>query len=498
MDHDFIFQNLVMEPFEIKVFEDVKISQHINEHSTLYVKALISDEDSTKYVNECREGKEVTLSYMDSQGKKCKLFQGIIQSVDEYFLRGSSSLEIRAISYTYLLDIDKKSRTFQNKSMKYRDMFDQVLGKHDSFDHMDHASDGKSLDELIVQYEETDWVFLQRMASHFETGLVSPLLCNHGVVEIGIPTGSRHSLDIYHYSLKKDMKKYMYFSQNGKSDVMEEDFVYYSIDSEIPMCIGDTVEFQGKSLIVNSVEAAVENGTLIYHAVLSRKNGMIMLRRENQNIIGCSLNASITEIQNDRVKVSIEIDQIAGHDPGSPQFFPYSTIYSSQDGSGWYCMPEKGDSVRIYFPDAIEDHSYAISSVHDAVSGGGSDEAGEGGGSGSGSGSGNAAGAGSYSGMRDDPSVKSLKNSDGKEIRLTPEGIYILSDGTNIILTDEGGVSIVSDKDIEFKSDQNIVISAEQDISIIGSTGVDLNCNDTSFIKMAENIEVIGQEVKAN
>ena len=57
---------------------------------------------------------------------------------------------------------------------------------------------------------------------------------------------------------------------------------------------------------------------------------------------------------------------------------------------------------------------------------------------------------------------------------------------------------MVSDQNIEFKSDQNIIIGAEQDVSIVGLSGVDLNCNDIASVKIEENVEVIGQEVKAN
>ena len=94
--------------------------------------------------------------------------------------------------------------------------------------------------------------------------------------------------------------------------------------------------------------------------------------------------------------------------------------------------------------------------------------------------------------------MKSLRNPSGKEIRLTPDGIYIISNGTTITLTDEDGVSVVSDQNIEFKSDKNIIIGAEQDVSIVGLSGVDLNCKDIAAVKINDNVEVIGQEVKAN
>lgn len=36
-------------------------------------------------------------------------------------------------------------------------------------------------------------------------------------------------------------------------------------------------------------------------------------------------------------------------------------------GSGWYCMPEKGDEIRLYIRTVKEKHAYVISSVHLAV-----------------------------------------------------------------------------------------------------------------------------------
>ena len=49
-------------------------------------------------------------------------------------------------------------------------------------------------------------------------------------------------------------------------------------------------------------------------------------------------------------------------------YFPYSTVAASPDGSGWYCMPKAGDSVRIFFPEKDEKEGYAVSSILGQVS----------------------------------------------------------------------------------------------------------------------------------
>ncbi len=484
MEENICFQNMEISPYEVKQLLDVRMECQVNEHSTFYFKAILSEEKKDSYVKKSRQGSNVTLSLKKEDGKSDILFQGMVQDVEVKVIQGTYYIEVYAISYSYLLDVEKKSRTFQNKKMSYNELAQQVCSDYEGAMVSDVVTKGKSIGQLIVQYEETDWEFLKRLASHFHTGLVNDIHFAQPKCYFGIPNNKEQTLHIYDYSVKKDLGKYLKLSKSGIDELVEQDFMYYQVGTELPVNIGDIVPFQGKTLYVYRVNACMQKGVFLYYLTLTTKKGMTQPYQWHERIAGCSLSAKVIEIQNDQVKVSLEVDEALGHSPGEPCFFPYSTIYSSQDGSGWYCMPEMGDHVRVYFPDAVEEHSYAISSVHEEVDpsiqpglGNTND---------------------SYSGKRDDPSVKSLRNQNGKEIRLTPGGIYIISDGTTITLTDEGGVSIISDQNIEFKSDQSIILNAEEDVNIIGLTGIDMSCNETASIKMKENVEVIGQEVKAN
>lgn len=489
------FQNLEVYPYVVEQLLDVRIDQRMNEHSTLYLKALVPDKVRDSYVKDGEQGSTLRLIANDSEGNREILFQGMVQNIEAKDVQGSYYIEIYAVSYSYLLDVEKKSRSFQNKQFAYNDLAQQIIAGYSNAGVRDVVTQGKSLEQLIVQYQETDWEFLKRLASHFHTGLINDVQFEGPRCYFGAPHNGEFTLQTSHYSVKKNMGKYLKLANAGMDGLQGQDFIYYQVETYFPAQIGDKVQFQGQTLFVYQIQGCIEKGIFIYHLTLTTKNGMAQPYQWHDRISGSSLNAKISAIENDRVKVSLEIDEASGHNPGKPCFFPYSTIYSSQDGSGWYCMPEMGDHVRIYFPDGIEEHSYAISSVHEEVDT--SMQQGRENGT-SDSGSKEAPGGGGYSGQRDDPSVKSLRNKDGKEIRLTPGGIYIIADGTTITLTDEGGVSIISDQNIELKSDHNIILNAEENINIVGNTGIDLSCNETASIKIEENIEVTGQEVKSN
>lgn len=495
-DTKITFQNLRIAPYEVRHLLEAEVTQRLNEHGTLYVKAILPEEHKDRYVERCTELSGISLAYIQADESESVLFQGLVRDIQVRNIGGIYYMEIRAVSYSYLLDIEKRTRTFQQKNMSYEMLMEQVAAGYERAGVADFASQGAAVGQLLVQYQETDWEFLRRLASHFHTGLVSDVYTPLPWIYFGIPIRNRMALSDTEYLIRMDAAKFLQLTGSGVPDLMEYDFLSYQVNCEQPVDIGDRIDWNGRPLYVSESFGRVENGIFSQLLTLTSKNAMCQPQQGNNRIAGCSLNGQVKEIKNDQVKVSFDMDAAAGHSPGTPCFFPYSTIYSSKDGSGWYCMPELGDCVRVYFPDETEDHAYAVSSVHYPVDPS-VNAAMQTGAAKPGAGSGAGAGGG-YSGQRDDPNVKSIRNKDGKEIRLTPEGVYILADGTYITLLDDGGVAITSDRDITFESKKNIVLYAEQDVTIVGDTGVDISCLETASIKMKEKVEIVGQEVNAN
>ena len=489
--------NLLVTPYEIRQLLEVKIQQKINEHGMLYLKGILSNAQEENYAELSTKGTNVALSALDAYGEEYIVFQGVVKDVSIQVAQEIRYIEVHAISYSYLLDVEKKSRSFQNKKNSYTDLAKQVTADYAAADVIDVVTNGVPTNKFIVQHMETDWEFLKRLASHFHTGLICDVRFDVPKYFFGIPEVPALELDNTDYSVKKDMQRFNRLSENGVTGLKEHDFICYEVETKCLMRIADAVMFRKKKLYVSEITSFAHKGLFISRLVLMPKKGLSQLHKKHNNIVGASFGGHILESKNDQVKVTLDIDK--GHDPGEPCFFPYSTIYSSQDGSGWYCMPETGDTVRIYCPDGEDDHAYAISSVHEQVdeaelhqrNSGANASGGSGGGGMRGSG-----GAGDYSGQRDDPSVKSLTYGD-KEIRLTPEGVYIIMDSAMITLTDEG-ITMMCENDIAFKSDKNIMLCAEEDVNIVGDSGVEIMCGDTAGILIEENVQVVGQEVHAN
>ncbi|MDR0286952.1 MAG: phage late control D family protein [Clostridiales bacterium] len=485
--------NLRVTPYKIEELLAVKIHQKINEHAMLHLKGILVSTQEERYIEFSATGINIALSVVDSSGEDYIIFQGVVKETKIYVERDTHYIEVQAVSYSYLMDVEKKSRSFQNKKMLYTDLIKQVTGDYPDSDVIDTASNGAPTNKFIIQHQTTDWEFVKRLASHFNTGLVCDIRFDSPKYFFGIPVGQTLELDSENYTVKKDMQRFNLLSQNGVDGISEQDFISYEIETNCIVRVGDTIVFQGKKLCVSEITSVADKGIFVSHLVVMPKKGLNQLYIPNSNIVGVSFSGHILESKNDQVKVSLDIDH--GYDPGDPCFFPYSTIYSSQSGSGWYCMPETGDTVRIYCPDGEDDHAYAISSVHEQVDPALQHKAPSGSRTGS-AGGGASGSAGGYSGQRDDPSIKSLVNSAGMEIRLTPDGIYIISDGASITML-KNGIEIQSDNDITFTSQQNIIMDAGLEVNITGDTEVTL-ASESSTVSMTDDVSIVGQEVKAN
>ncbi|MDY8026359.1 hypothetical protein UYY96_27830, partial [Paenibacillus polymyxa] len=140
--------------------------------------------------------------------------------------------------------------------------------------------------------------------------------------------------------------------------------------------------------------------------------------------------------------------------------------YASADNTGWYCMPEDGDSIRIYFPSYKEEEGYAISSVKrepQPSTGKSSATSGHATASTSSAGSKSSSALSAAAPAPDrmaDPAIKTLRTKYGKEIMLAPDQIVISGNGMSIAINDKTGIDIVSGKNVSISAASDIVMSS--------------------------------------
>lgn len=484
---------LRFEPYELVDIIEVRMSNRINEHAKLYIKGVLAlggqqqssegqEEDQT--VQQTNAGETAALYSIDEEGNIERLFQGIIRSIKQTQTTDLKYIEVEVFSSSYLLDIKKKSCSFQQMTATYDDIIALVAGKEVE---VQNRQDSKQIGKLIVQYKETNWEFLKRLASHFNTGLVPVVTSDQAQLYFGVCMGEKtKEIAVAAYSVQKKLGDYQTFEANdithSQPSLKDTDFVSYQIESFDRLYIGDAVTFLEHDLYVQNSQGTLEKGLIKYSYTLVSKTGMVQKDRFNENLIGVSLMAEVKTITKDQIQAHIvEIDP--AWDGSADWYFPYSTVFSSPDGSGWYCMPEPGDTVRIHFPNHKDEDAVAASAVNKDQSsqGQGRDAQSE--------------------EPRSDPDKKSFSNKYGKEVLFTPDGIYITNQAGQIYInmTDAEGITIVSAKDVVITAKENIYLKADKELLITAGENLTLKGRSSTMKMNKDNtIEIQGDKVLTN
>lgn len=453
-------------PFSFLSYEKIEICLEPNEHGKAIVVGVILEENEKEYVSLAIADTNVSIFAIDDTQTTVPLFTGVIEDFTIYSESGLRKLKILLVTASIKMDMVEITRTFQNETSTYHELL-QFIGDYPGYNFIMHEGEGSSLEKMIVQYKESDWVFIKRMASHFNTSIIVDYKSEKVRYHFGVPTEKPSiSVNPISYSMKKILTEYTYKTENEVEGFLENDAIYYElVDREIYE-LGQPITLSGKSLYIYSIISRLEKGELKHYYQCKTKNGFKVRRYTNLKVIGSSLAGVVDEVMTDVLRVFIFEDTRVEE---NRKWHPYSTVYSSPDGTGWYAMPEPGDEIRLYFPSDEEDEGYVINSVHLEPSNGE---------------------------LRQDPDKKSLRNKYGKEIQFTPTLLFMTNNnGLSITLNDEDGITILSDKKVTIAADESIFIdSVEADIQVIATEGIEMQKAE-SRVSITDNILFEGQEI---
>lgn len=428
----------------IEYLKDMKVSFKINEHVKLNLTAVLNSNES---IYNAINTKNIEVYY----GNDKTIFYGYVTNIDISNNEEVKEVKIEAKSMSYLLDIKSKSRSFQNQSMSISSLISTILGEYSSVNYIVNLPDS-SIGELLVQYEETDWEFLKRVISKYNLGIFTYCTSKNIELSLGTPNQNQNvDLSTVRYKVYKDLNEFSDISKNSLSDTCESEYVTYEVDSYDVLSIGDNVNFMSHSFNVLEGSYEICDGILLNRYKLRSRNGLRQKRDFNNKIIGSSLGGEIIGVQGELVQVHLDID--SSQSTSTAKWFKFSTMSASSDGSGWYCMPEIGDSVKVYFPTNDEDESFAVSAVSNYKQG-----------------------AGESKDRMGDPSTKYLRTSEDKEVRLTPNGINVSCNS--------------GQSEFNLSSDGTLSINSANNVNINSSGGINISANSSFLINAGESVNI--------
>ncbi len=511
MKNAITYKDIYLSLGEVISIDELEVCQSPNHHGELRLSAVLDNHPEEMAFYELPE--TVIVNYMED-GREKILFKGVIVDSSMKRVGNHRKVKLKAYDATYQMDLTRRTRSFQNTARTNHSVISEIMESYPGCICTKNIPE-EPIGQIWYQYEETDWEFLCRFVSRYSDSLYADATYESARFQAGL---SSQNVDTdwekSPYRMGKDLERYDALSQNGFSDLEPAEFVEYFIDSYEMHTLGSRVSFKGKQWYISSLKRKLVEGLLVCTYELRLKGAMLTTRKYNERITGISVDGKIAAVNRDKVQVTLNKDTT--REQGT-YWFPFSTVAASSDGSGWYSMPEKGDSIRVYFPTRDEKEAYVITK-HDshmpasppsgssALGGGGSTSgssgsssggggSSSGGGGGSSSGGGYSGGGGSSSGgsggyaggagsigagaggaaamaaadgaaekkedPMDDPSKRNIFTKDGNILQMVPDGVLMTAGKSSIAMFKTGNINFIAPAGITISAGKQISVSGK-------------------------------------
>ena len=402
----------------------------VNEHGWAVVEGE-AGKDALEQLQGAVAGREQVILVQDETGAEQPLFSGIIRTAGLITYGGYNRFHIELQSGTIQMDQVKRSRSFQNVGQTYSEVAQRVASGCENGAVIPTVGLDKPLGVPVIQYRETDWEFLKRMASWCGGVVVPETHYAYPRIWFGFPERSftcTFPEDCYTSGISQ-----RYYELGGPaSGFQRSDFFYYDVPSSQLCDLGWYTVFRGQEFLICEKWAKLERGELVFTYRLG-KPGLVYGRKQyNDKISGMTILGEVLSTERETVCLKLDIDK--GWNPGGP--YPYT--WRPETGNMMYCMPQVGTRVSLYFPNYDEQTAMAVNCVRTN---------------------------GSSCAQMSDPSKRSFVTEHGKEMNLYPTELSFMGGAT-------GMVKLADMEGIFFKSDKKITIVAKASVSIIAKKAV--------------------------
>ena len=437
-------------PFQPQHIEKLQITRTINDHAYLSVSGMLSEEQGAACIGQNMEEEPIVIRQLDERGQSVRrLFHGIVTRLSVHCFRGVYTFELEAASHSYQMDIQIKKRSYQDIHRTYDDLVTTMIRKYKFGDAIDTVTNNTKLGTFVLQYEETDWAFLKRLAARFGSVLVPEVTAASPKVFFGMPVGKLYKLE---RDVSYQVRRTFHELETGKPGRRAGSYVTYVFESLQYYALGDSIALpigSGKELVVVRAVTRMKDGLLLTRYDLQAEQDIRYARYENDQATGIALTGSVLQVQQDLVQLQLDIDP--KQDPAKACWFPVATRYAAEDHSGWYDMPEVGARVELYLPTSREHEAYVMDSRQHRQGQG-------------------------------EPDVKVWRHAQGSGVDMSEQELTLsTSGGFSITLHEGNGITVSSPGDVRIQGG-HVKLDAGQELSLTAGSALYLTGGASSMV----------------
>ncbi|SFR63906.1 hypothetical protein [Anaeromicropila populeti] len=355
---------------EVEV-HDFQMSIKPNEHATARVVVKYLCEITAEEVYGGLFDKRITIKSTAEENKGV-LFVGFVNQISVRIEGGINSennymeAEIELISTTIKMDLEKKCRSFQDVSFTY-----EALVKE-----MDCICKGcmkkaqsVKIEKPLIQYDETDWEFLLRIASHLHGQIIPVETAEKATIMFGLVKEGKVSerkegsinvkMTTFRATEYTYIKHFGRYLQTGfqEAAIKEKDFESYDAISMHNYNIGNETSYKNESLLICEKRAKSNGSEIEFSYQLGHETLNGLSPFYNERLHGRALEGKVLSVNEELVKIHLDIDKSQSESKA------YEYNWQPDTGNIFYCMPEKDMRVSLYIGAQDEREAIAINCI---------------------------------------------------------------------------------------------------------------------------------------
>lgn len=320
----------IIVPWEIQQIQSASFQEQFSEHIRFQFTALLPEDQAEETIARITEETTVEVQLIQEEEAK-PYFYGFVEQADLSLQGKVSLLSVTAVSYTAKLDRKKRSRSFYKTDVTWEEVLSAVKEGENRYSKFRYGAAwdlNEPIGVPVMQYQETDWEFLKRIAALKGMVVTPDATVAYPSFRFGPPqTGQPVLLQAEELGIVRDLKECMEEQvQAGKTEKEGFEEFYYTgvwIRSRTYHALGSKILWNQMAFVVTYLEGYEENGEFWYEMLAKAEGAIHAVYQGNQQIAGCSLEATIKERKGNVVSLRLDIDQ------GNP-------YYAKEEGRDWF------------------------------------------------------------------------------------------------------------------------------------------------------------------
>ena len=312
----------------------LEITSSQGEHGKL-VLTMEVDESMEAARAESYIGTDISVGIKD----RAFMFAGVCKEV--VLSNQASYKTVRVTAYTSSIKMDEeaKKKTFQNPSKTFKQVADTIVGSYGATVSMDEDC---PISQVLYQQNETDWSFLKRVAAsegktvYVDTASSSPQIY---IGKLGFRT---FGAEVLGESLgsSRDVAEMSCAEANGQAAEGYMFDTYSCYCNALEASAGDKID---DVKVIKSGEIRLEKGVLENCITYAYEEGIKPTQEESTqpSLNKSVLTGKVQTISGNQIQVELDTDGGAG----DMVWVPYESYISNS----FYCMPDEGDTVFLYY-----------------------------------------------------------------------------------------------------------------------------------------------------